>query len=147
MKTNVSKITLITGVLFAVLFVLGASSLWADEIYLNANDLSSNAPDQVTLASVRSDGAGWVAIYNMTSDRKMGTVIGYASVHDGLNLDVTVPFDASQATPQLFAVLLADKSGAGKFEASAPILNSDGSAVLVVIPQPAYTPSTDSTPQ
>jgi hypothetical protein len=114
----------------AVLLIVGTPSLWADsQRLLSVNDISASSPNQITLDSVRSDGAGWLVIYNMTDDRKPGDVIGYAPLHDGLNFNVAVNFDASAATPDMFVVLYSDKGGSGKFDpaTASPVLESDGS--------------------
>ncbi len=73
------------------------------------------ADGAVTIASVVSDGPGWMVIHAQ-ADGKPGPVLGYAPVSDGENQEVVVDIDASQATETLYAMLHTDVGQIGTYE-------------------------------
>jgi hypothetical protein len=69
----------------------------------------------VTVASVDSDGPGWIVIHTQ-QDGAPGPIIGHAPVSDGSNSDVVVEVDAAAATDTLFAMLHTDAGTVGTYE-------------------------------
>lgn len=69
----------------------------------------------VTVASVVSDGPGWIVIHRQEGDT-FGALIGFAPVQDGENTDVVVEIDVAQATETLYAMLHTDTGTEGEFE-------------------------------
>jgi hypothetical protein len=70
---------------------------------------------QVTVASVYSDGPGWMVIH-ADDNGSPGTVIGQAAVTDGENTDVIVDIDTDAATQTLYAMLHEDTGTEGTYE-------------------------------
>lgn len=80
--------------------------------------------DTVTVESVFSVGPGWIVIH-IDNNGKPGAVLGYAPVKDGLNTNVVVAIDESDATPVLYAMLHTDAGIVGTYEfpgADAPMM-------------------------
>jgi hypothetical protein len=75
--------------------------------------------DSVTIASVNSEGDGFVAIYNDSGRGTPAMMIGFAPVSAGRQENVAVDIDPSLATPQLFAQLHIDDGDTGVFDRSA----------------------------
>ena len=75
---------------------------------------------KVTIASVTSIGAGWVAIHTQGADGNPGPEIGYTAVKSGSNQNVVVMIDATKVTPVLFAMLHIDAGTPGKYEYPGP---------------------------
>ena len=69
----------------------------------------------VTVPEVVSDGPGWIVIHQ-ENEGNPGAVIGHAAVLDGVNENVTVEIDVSQATQTLFAMLHTDTEEVGTYE-------------------------------
>ncbi|HLV37492.1 MAG TPA: hypothetical protein VKY59_20405, partial [Spirillospora sp.] len=107
---------------------------------------AQNAPsvvvsDQVSLDgtvridSAYSEGPGWVVIHIDNGEGRPGPVIGYAALNSGANHNISVPIDATQATPTLFAMLHADTGEAGVYEfgtvegADGPVRDADGNVI------------------
>ncbi|MCJ7659717.1 MAG: hypothetical protein MUO67_11255, partial [Anaerolineales bacterium] len=70
---------------------------------------------QVTIASVVSDGAGWLVVHTQ-ADGKPGPILGFSPVDDGENSAVLVEIDAANATETLYAMLHTDAGEMGTFE-------------------------------
>ncbi|MHB8857655.1 MAG: COG4315 family predicted lipoprotein [Bellilinea sp.] len=78
---------------------------------------------QLTVAEVDSPRPGWLVIHVQT-DGKPGAVLGYTPVKAGVNTNVMVMVDDSEATPVLYAMLHADAGKVGVYEfpgADAPV--------------------------
>jgi len=58
----------------------------------------------LTIAQVDSPGAGWLVIH-VQADGKPGAVLGYSAVKAGVNTNVAVTVDDSEATPVMYAML------------------------------------------
>ena len=69
----------------------------------------------VTIASVTSDGPGWIVIH-ADSDGSPGPVIGHEAVADGENTPVVVTIDPEGLTPTLLAMLHVDAGEEGIYE-------------------------------
>jgi len=85
---------------------------------------------KVTIAEVDSSAAGWLVIH-ADNNGSPGTVLGYTAVKTGVNKDVVVTLDDSEATPVLYAMLHLDAGQAGVYEfpgADAPVM-VDGAMV------------------
>jgi len=81
--------------------------------------------DAVTIATVTSNGPGWIVIH--LDNNGPSTVVGYAAVKDGVNLNVVVPIDTYTATPKLYAMLHKDAGKVGTYEfpgADTPVMVS-----------------------
>lgn len=70
---------------------------------------------QVTVEEVSSTGPGWLVIHAQ-ADGNPGAVLGYAPVSAGVNTNVKVPVDVSQATQVLYAMLHIDLGEVGVYE-------------------------------
>jgi predicted lipoprotein with Yx(FWY)xxD motif len=70
---------------------------------------------QLVVAEVVSAGPGWIVIH-ADSSGKPGPVLGYSPVKDGLNQNVAVMIDDSEATPVLYAMLHVDAGTVGAYE-------------------------------
>lgn len=70
----------------------------------------------VTVAEVVSNGAGWMVIHADDGAGKPGAVIGQTAVSDGVNKNVVVKIDESQATAKLFAMLHIDAGELNTYE-------------------------------
>ncbi|GEM_PF-1263495 len=70
---------------------------------------------QLTIAEVDSPGPGWLVIH-VQSDGKPGAVLGYVPVKAGVNTNVMVTVDDSEATPVLYAMLHTDAGQVGVYE-------------------------------
>ncbi|NPV08128.1 MAG: hypothetical protein HPY83_09215 [Anaerolineae bacterium] len=105
---------------FAVLLALAVVALLALPVTAQVTP-SVTVVDQpivdgtVTVASVVSDGPGWIVIHRQEGD-SFGALIGFAPVQDGENTDVVVEIDVAQATETLYAMLHADTGTEGQFE-------------------------------
>ncbi len=85
---------------------------------------------QLTIAEVDSPGPGWLVIHVQT-DGKPGAVLGYVPVKAGVNTNVMVTVDDSEATPVLYAMLHTDAGQVGVYEfpgADGPV-QADGQMV------------------
>ena len=69
----------------------------------------------LTIAQVDSPGAGWLVIH-VQADGKPGAVLGYSAVKAGMNTNVAVTVDDSEATPVLYAMLHTDAGTVGTYE-------------------------------
>lgn len=106
---------------------------------VNAQDMtpSVTVDDQtieegmVTVATVVSDGPGWIVIH-ADEDGAPGPVIGFAAVDDGETTDVMVEVDADAATETLYAMLHEDSGEMGTYEfpAGDPPARVDGEVVV-----------------
>ncbi len=74
----------------------------------------------VKIAQVYSHGPGWVGIHNQAPDGTIGPPIGDIHVQDGLNKDLIVKIDVSQATPVMYAMLHTDAGKIGIWEFPGP---------------------------
>jgi plastocyanin len=74
---------------------------------------------KVLVAEVVSDGPGWLVIHAQ-AEGKPGPVLGYVSVMDGINRDVTVEIDVAAATETLYAMLHVDAGTIGSYEYPGP---------------------------
>jgi len=70
---------------------------------------------QVTVASVVSNGSGWIVIHAQ-ADGAPGPVLGYSPVADGENNDVAVTIDEAGVTEVLYAMLHIDAGTVGTYE-------------------------------
>jgi predicted lipoprotein with Yx(FWY)xxD motif len=70
---------------------------------------------QLTIAEVVSPGPGWLVIHAQV-DGKPGVVLGYSPVNAGVNTNVIVMVDDSEATPVLYAMLHTDAGQIGVYE-------------------------------
>jgi len=80
--------------------------------------------DSVTIASVVSDGPGWLVVHTDAGGQP-GPVLGYSPVSDGENRNVSVLIDSSDATQTLYAMLHSDAGTVGTYEfpgSDAPVL-------------------------
>jgi len=80
--------------------------------------------DTIVVDRVVSKGKGWIAIH-IEKDGKLGDAIAYAPVNDGVNTNVTVKLDVTQASPVMYAMLHTDAGEIGKYEfpgADVPVL-------------------------
>ncbi len=69
----------------------------------------------VTVDSTTAAQASWMVIH-ADADGSPGAVIGHAEVDEGVNENVTVEINLSQATPTLYAMLHVDSGEAGTYE-------------------------------
>ncbi len=69
----------------------------------------------VTIPEVVSKGQGWLVIHAQEED-KPGPALGFTKVASGVNQNVTVEIDVSQATETLFAMLHSDAGRPDEFE-------------------------------
>ncbi len=79
---------------------------------------------ELVVAEVVSDGPGWIVIHADASGSP-GPVLGYSPVNEGLNQNVSVTIDDSEATPVLYAMLHMDAGAVGTYEfpgADAPVM-------------------------
>lgn len=85
----------------------------------------------VTVASVVSDGPGWIVIH-IEEDDAPGPVIGFEAVADGENTDVVVEIDVDMATETLYAMLHADtgEEGVYEFPDADPPVQVEGEVVM-----------------
>jgi len=70
----------------------------------------------VTVATVVSDGPGWIVIHAASEEGTPGPVVGFSAVNDGVSNNVTVAVDTTAATPTLFAMLHSDTGEIGVYE-------------------------------
>ena len=70
----------------------------------------------VRIASVYSDGPGFIVIHQDDGSGSFGAVIGSRQVNDGLSQRVDVPIDTSMATSTLYAMLHTDDGEVGEYE-------------------------------
>lgn len=80
---------------------------------------------QLVVAEVVSAGPGWIVIH-ADGGGKPGAVLGHSPVMDGVNTNVTVSIDDSEATPVLYAMLHVDAGTVGTYE----FPGSDGPATV-----------------
>jgi len=90
--------------------------------------------DMVTIATVVSDGPGWLVIHAQ-AEGKPGPILGKSPVVSGENLNVTVEIDTAKATETLYAMLHSDAGEVGTFEFP------DGPDVPVVVAEKVVTPA------
>lgn len=81
---------------------------------VQVSDQSADGGQEV-VAEVVSAGPGWIVIH-ADNGGKPGAVLGYSPVSDGLNQNVTVTIDDSEATPVLYAMLHTDAGTVGTYE-------------------------------
>jgi hypothetical protein len=97
-----------------------------------ASPTESTPPQSITVANqeLRDDGRlvidrvetiqpGWLVIYGDDNGR-LGDILGYAEIAQGVNQDVMVEVDPLQSTPHLFAQLHVDEGESGVFESPGP---------------------------
>ncbi|RMF80605.1 MAG: SH3 domain-containing protein [Chloroflexi bacterium] len=96
--------------------------------------------DSVRVTTVVSDGPGFVVIHVDDGTGSFGAVIGNAPVSDGVNENVIVPIDASQATPLMFAMLHTDDNEVGTYEFG----SVEGADAPVVVDGEIVSPSFNS---
>jgi hypothetical protein len=87
----------------------------------------------VTVASVTSDGPGWIVIH-VDDAGAPGAAIGYVQVSDGENTDVSVTLDEEPAAGDvLWAMLHVDGGVEGTYEGEGdpdgPAMDADGAVV------------------
>jgi hypothetical protein len=91
--------------------------------------------DTVTVASVFSDGPGWIVIH-ADENGAPGPVIGHSAVDDGPNLDVSVAITTAEATELLYAMLHTDAGDVGTYEfpgPDAPVMENGTLVVLAFV--------------
>jgi plastocyanin len=71
--------------------------------------------DTVTVATVVSNGPGWIVIH-ADKNGAPGPVLGYAAVKDGENTDIVVKLAAQGRTEKLYAMLHTDAGKVGTYE-------------------------------
>jgi hypothetical protein len=72
-------------------------------------------PPTFTIASVLSDGPGWVVIHS-DNDGVPGEIAGFAPVNDGLTTNVVAELDPDLVTPVLWPMLHTDDGEVGTYE-------------------------------
>ena len=82
------------------------------EVRVGDQEIANNA---VIIASVVSDGPGWLVVHAQ-ADGKPGPILGRAAISDGENTDVVVEIDAANVTETLYAMLHTDAGEVGTFE-------------------------------
>jgi len=87
----------------------------------------------VTIPEVFNDGPGWLVIH-ADADGTPGKVIGFASVHAGLNPNVSVIIDETLATETLFAMLHEDLGEVGVNEFPGPDVPVSVDNAMVNVP-------------
>ncbi|PJF40001.1 MAG: hypothetical protein D6737_07565 [Chloroflexi bacterium] len=70
----------------------------------------------VTVTRAFSDGPGFIVIHADDGSGNFGAVLGHRAINPGWNNNFNVPFDASQATGQMFAMLHTDDNEIGVYE-------------------------------
>jgi hypothetical protein len=125
--SKLARILVFVGLLFAFAPVVGAQ----DETPSVSVEDQALEDGQVTVASVQSDGAGWIVIH-ADDDGAPGPVIGHAAVEDGENTDVVVEIDTEAATQTLYAMLHEDSGTEGTYEFpdGDPPVTVDGEVVV-----------------
>ncbi len=78
----------------------------SDQVILNG---------KAVIDSVYSAGQGWIVIHS-DNNGQPGRVAGFAPVNPGWTYNLEVPFDATIATPTLYAMLHVDDGTIGKYE-------------------------------
>ena len=106
-----AKVLVIIVMLFAFVPMVAAQ----DEVPSVTVEDQAIENDQVTIASVYSDGPGWIVIH-ADDNGSPGEVVGYAAVTEGENTDVTVDIDTEMATETLYAMLHEDLGTEGTYE-------------------------------
>lgn len=71
--------------------------------------------DTVTIASIFSEGPGFVVIYNDSGRGTPGQVVGNVPVSAGASANVSVPLNTGLVTPTMYAALHEDTGDAGIF--------------------------------
>jgi glucose/arabinose dehydrogenase len=115
----------------------------------------------VTVASVTSDGPGWLVIH-ADDNGAPGEVLGYTALEDGENMDVVVDIDTDLATETLHAMLHSDLGVEGTYEfpgddapvqfegetvhAAFTVTGLDVEAQPEVAAQPTVTATVETTP-
>jgi predicted lipoprotein with Yx(FWY)xxD motif len=74
----------------------------------------------VKIAQVYSHGPGWIGIHYQAPDGTIGPPIGDIHVLDGMNKDLIVKINVSQATPVMYAMLHTDAGKIGVWEFPGP---------------------------
>jgi predicted lipoprotein with Yx(FWY)xxD motif len=74
----------------------------------------------IILPEVVSSGDSWVVIHRVNGDGSMGSMVGYALIHNGDNLNVVVPVDTSHTSNPLAAMLHEDHGVVGVLEFPGP---------------------------
>jgi len=110
MKQRVPRLA----VALSLVVALGGSSLQAQPLSQVAVRDQAVSEDSVTIATVTSNGPGWLVIH--IDNHGPGAVVGHAAVHDGVNENVVVPIDTYSATPKLYAMLHRDAGKVGTYE-------------------------------
>jgi hypothetical protein len=143
MKKRKVILAMIGTAFFAVLFILGCRSIpMAGTPLVDINDQdTTNWANRIYVEDVVSVGPGWIVLFNQTADGKMGQIIGYAAVHDGVNENVRVNFDVTNATPNMYAILYT-ASDPAKFDPTKDkaVRNSAGQLVMDMVQLPEYNP-------
>jgi hypothetical protein len=86
----------------------------------------------VDVATAVSVGPGWVVVF-ADDNGAPGDLLGYASVHDGINLDIPVPWSYAPRPGWYIAELHKDAGTVGKYEypgPDGPVLGADGMPVM-----------------
>lgn len=86
-----------------------AAATITPSLVVNNQNLANNS---VTVATVASNGPGWVVIHNSING-VMGGIVGFAHVNSGTSRNVVVPIDPTLSTANLFAELHIDAGRAG----------------------------------
>lgn len=89
-----------------------AAAAITPSLIVNNQNLANNS---ITVASVSSNGPGWVVIHNSINGMMSG-IIGLSHVSSGTSRNVVVAIDPTLATANLFAELNKDVGRAGYFD-------------------------------
>jgi len=125
-------------------FVLEVATV---EPFVVVFDQTADPADRVVVTEALSDGRGWIAVHEDAGGAP-GAVLGYASLAEGLNLDVAVDLARDAVDGEtLYAMLHTDAGLVGTWEfpgPDAPVANSDGDVVapsfVVTVPAPPTDP-------
>jgi hypothetical protein len=123
----------------------------ANEPSVTAEDQTVDPADEVVVAEVVANDAGWIVIHEQDGDGNVGDVIGHEAVTNGTNSDVAVTLDRDIVDGEtLYAMLHIDDPADGeyRFDGTAsdpedPPVVSNGETVLD--PFTVTTPSSEPT--
>lgn len=116
-------------VLLAVMMVVPALAQMEPAVTADDQELMDGT---VTVASVVSEGAGWIVIHE-DQNGDPGAVIGHAAVQDGENTNVSVTLDTElMGETTLWAMLHTDTGTEGEYDfpdADPPVQDAEGNIV------------------
>lgn len=93
-----------------------AAAAITPSLIVNNQNLANNS---ITVASVASNGPGWVVIHD-SIDGMMAGIVGLSHVNSGTSRNVVVAIDPTLATASLYAELHTDAGRAGYFDFPTP---------------------------